>query len=196
MHHLLTAPTYPAAVRNAICRTALALHAPAPLPTPDDDRRHRLPDNSFRRTLLLRRDGARFHTGSTPAGDLGRMHHKMNFLLTSGATERDARTAMLAAGRFTIGSVLEGQADAGSGNDSAPQADMPAIDHESVFAAGPTLIPDGLVHRTAMWGRPQRSPTWPGDRKGRPSHETDYWPHKKDPWWRTRFTSGRVSTDR
>ncbi|MFF2744298.1 TetR/AcrR family transcriptional regulator C-terminal domain-containing protein [Kitasatospora sp. NPDC058048] len=123
----------------------------APLPTPDDDWCDWFLDNtrSFRRTLLLRRDGARLHAGSTPAGDLDRIRHKMNFLVTSGVPERDAQMAMLTAGRFTVGSVLEEQADAGSGDDSDPQVDMPEIDHESAFEAGLTLILDGLVHRTA-----------------------------------------------
>ena len=57
--------------------------------------------------------------------------------------------AMLAAGRYTVGSVLEEQADAGPGDGSDPPADMPAIDHESAFEAGLTLILDGLAHRTA-----------------------------------------------
>ncbi|MGW0571698.1 TetR/AcrR family transcriptional regulator C-terminal domain-containing protein [Streptomyces tauricus] len=70
---------------------------------------------SFRRTLLMRRDGARLHAGSTPANDLDRIRRKMDFLVTSGVPERDAQMAMLAVGRFTVGSVLEEQADVGSG---------------------------------------------------------------------------------
>ncbi|WP_406156475.1 hypothetical protein OG298_02295 [Streptomyces sp. NBC_01005] len=69
---------------------------------------------------------------------------------SSTSLPRDAQMAMLAAGRFTVGSALEEQADAGSGDDSDPQADMPVIDHESAFEAGLTLILDGLVHRTTM----------------------------------------------
>nr|WP_272918906.1 TetR/AcrR family transcriptional regulator C-terminal domain-containing protein [Streptomyces sp. YIM 132580] len=130
----------------------MAPHTAAPLPTPDDDWRDWFLDNtrSFRRTLLTRRDGARLHAGSTPAGDLDRIRRKMDFLVASGVPERDAQMAMLAASRFTVGSVLEEQADAGSGGDSDPQVDMPVIDHESAFEAGLTLIQDGLVHRTAM----------------------------------------------
>ena len=74
----------------------------------------------------------------------------MDFLVTSGVPERDAQMAMLAAGRFTVGSVLEEQADAGSGDGSDPPTDMPVIDHELAFETGLTLILDGLVHRTAM----------------------------------------------
>ncbi|YCK39854.1 TetR/AcrR family transcriptional regulator C-terminal domain-containing protein [Actinomadura sp. ATCC 39365] len=132
----------------AMAEAAMAPHAAVPLPMPGDDWRDWFLDNtrSFRRTLLMRRDGARLHAGSTPANDLDRIRRKMDFLIASGVPERDARMAMLAAGRFTVGSVLEEQADAGSD----PPADMPVIDHESAFEAGLTLILDGLVHRTAM----------------------------------------------
>lgn len=98
----------------------------------------------------MRRDGARRHAGSTPAGDLDRVRRKMDFLVISGVPERDAQMAMLAAGRFTVGRVLEEQADVGSGDTPDPQADLPVIDHESAFEAGLALILDGLVRRTAM----------------------------------------------
>jgi TetR/AcrR family transcriptional regulator, tetracycline repressor protein len=136
----------------AMAEAAMAPHTAAPLPTPDDDWRDWFLDNtrSFRRTLLMRRDGARLHAGSTPANDLDRIRRKMDFLVTSGVPERDAQMAMLTASRFTVGSVLEEQADAGSGDGSDPPADMPVIDYESAFEAGLTLILDSLVHRTAM----------------------------------------------
>ncbi|MFI6499733.1 TetR/AcrR family transcriptional regulator C-terminal domain-containing protein [Nonomuraea typhae] len=133
----------------AMAEAAMAPHAAAPLPMPDDDWRDWFLDNtrSFRRTLLMRRDGARLHAGSTPAGDLDRIRRKMDFLVTSGVPERDAQMAMLAAGRFTVGSVLEEQADAGDGSD--PPTGMPVIDYESAFEAGLTLILDGLLVRAS-----------------------------------------------
>ncbi|MFI8461893.1 TetR/AcrR family transcriptional regulator C-terminal domain-containing protein [Kitasatospora sp. NPDC085464] len=142
----------------AMAEAAMAPHATAPLPTSDDDWCDWFLDNtrSFRRTLLMRRDGARLHAGSTPAGDLDRVRHKMDFLVGSGVPERDAQMAMLTAGRFTVGSVLEEQADAGSGDDSGLQVDMPVIDHESAFEAGLALILGGLVHRAAMGGASPR----------------------------------------
>ncbi|MFJ4632850.1 TetR/AcrR family transcriptional regulator C-terminal domain-containing protein [Streptomyces sp. NPDC088847] len=135
---------------TAMAEAAMAPHAAIPLPTPDDDWREWFLDNtrSFRRTLLMRRDGARLHAGTTPASDLDRIRHKMDFLFASGVPERDAQMAMLAASRFTVGSVLEEQADADPGDGSDPPADMPAIDHESAFEAGLTLILNGLAHRT------------------------------------------------
>ncbi|TGZ14949.1 TetR family transcriptional regulator [Streptomyces sp. S816] len=136
----------------AMAEAAMEPHATAPLPSPGDDWRDWFADNtrSFRRTLLMRRDGARLHAGTTPTGDLARLRRKMEFLVASGVPERDAQMAMLAAGRFTVGSVLEEQADPGPGDDADLPADMPVIDHESAFEAGLALILNGLVHRTAM----------------------------------------------
>ncbi|MFE5157919.1 TetR/AcrR family transcriptional regulator C-terminal domain-containing protein [Streptomyces sp. NPDC056697] len=139
----------------AMAEAAMAPHATAPLPTPDDDWRAWFLDNtrSFRRALLMRRDGARLHAGSTPTGDLDRIRRKMGFLVASGVPERDAQMAMLAASRFTVGSVLEEQADTGPGSTDLP-ADMPPIDHDSVFEAGLALILDGLAHRAGVRGTP------------------------------------------
>nr|BFD87351.1 hypothetical protein StreXyl84_67520 [Streptomyces sp. Xyl84] len=52
----------------------------------------------------------------------------MEFLVASGVPERDAQMAMLAASRFTVGSVLEEQADTGAGDAAEPPAGMPVID--------------------------------------------------------------------
>ncbi|WP_431919208.1 TetR/AcrR family transcriptional regulator C-terminal domain-containing protein [Micromonospora wenchangensis] len=128
----------------AMAQAAMAPHATAPLPAPGDDWRAWFLDNTrnFRHTLLMHRDGARLHAGSAPTGDLDRIRHKMAFLLASGLPERDAQTAMLTASRFTVGSVLEEQADPGPGTDLPP--DIPTIDHESAFEAGLALILAGL----------------------------------------------------
>ncbi|MFD7162916.1 TetR/AcrR family transcriptional regulator C-terminal domain-containing protein [Streptomyces violascens] len=74
-----------------MARAAMEPHATAPLPSPEDDWRDWFADNtrSFRRTLLMRRDGARLHAGSTPTGDLDRIRRKMDFLIASGIPERD-----------------------------------------------------------------------------------------------------------
>lgn len=138
------------ALLSAMAEAALAPHATAPLPTPADDWRAWFVENtrSFRRTLLLRRDGARLHAGLLPgAADLDRIAHKMAFLIASGLPEREAQMAMLTASRFTVGSVLEEQADAALVNSAPREADVPQIDHESAFEAGLALILDGLAHR-------------------------------------------------
>lgn len=132
----------------ALAEAAMAPHATTPLPAPGDDWRVWFLDNTrnFRHTLLMHRDGARLHAGSTPTGDLERIRHKMAFLIASGLPERDAQMAMLTASRFTVGSVLEEQADTGPGVDLPP--DLPTIDHESAFEAGLALILAGLDSRT------------------------------------------------
>ncbi|WP_406151698.1 TetR/AcrR family transcriptional regulator C-terminal domain-containing protein [Streptomyces sp. NBC_01012] len=135
----------------AMAEAAMAPHAASPLPEPGDDWRDWFLENtrSFRNTLLARRDGARLHAGTVPTGDLDRIRRKLAFLVTSGVPERDAQTAMLAAGRFTVGSVLEEQADPDSGNAAELPEDVPVIDHESAFEAGLALILDGLTQRAA-----------------------------------------------
>ncbi|MET8685588.1 TetR/AcrR family transcriptional regulator C-terminal domain-containing protein [Streptomyces sp. NPDC004732] len=130
---------------TAMAAAAMAPHATAPLPAPEDDWREWFLENarSFRRTLLQRRDGARLHAGSTPTGDLDRIRRKMAFLVDSGVPEQDAQMAMLAVGRYTVGCVLEEQADAGRTEDLPP--DVPVLDHEAAFEAGLALILGGLT---------------------------------------------------
>ncbi|MGW6603211.1 TetR/AcrR family transcriptional regulator C-terminal domain-containing protein [Streptomyces sp. NPDC055036] len=138
----------------AMAEAAMAPHAHAPLPAPEDDWRTWFLDNSrsFRRTLLMRRDGARLHAGSIPTGDLDRIRRKMAFLVTSGVPERQAQMAMLAASRFTIGCVLEEQADAETPDAGDLPDDVPALDHEAAFEAGLALILGGLEQHTAAPG--------------------------------------------
>ena len=139
----------------AMAEAAMAPHASAPLPQPTDDWREWFLENTrdFRRTLLMRRDGARLHAGLLPGpGDLGRIAHKMAFLTSAGTPEADAQMAMLAASRFTVGCVLEEQADADD-NRQRDSASVPPIDHESAFEAGLALILGGLVARVSTRGR-------------------------------------------
>ncbi|MFI6996711.1 TetR/AcrR family transcriptional regulator C-terminal domain-containing protein [Nocardia sp. NPDC050175] len=135
---------------GAMAEAAMAPHTAEPLPTSADDWRAWFLENmrSFRRTLLMRRDGARLHAGSRPgATDLDRLAQKMAFLIASGVPERDAQMAMLAAGRYTVGAVLEEQADAEIGRSADDLAELPQIDPEAAFEAGLTLIADGLARQ-------------------------------------------------
>jgi TetR/AcrR family tetracycline transcriptional repressor len=131
----------------AMADAAMAPHATAPLPLPFDDWRIWFAENmrSFRRTLLLRRDGARLHAGTRPGAlDRERIARKMAFLIACGLSEKDASMAMLAAGRFTVGSVLEEQAESSLRADPDPAKNMMLIDQEAAFEAGLALIIDGL----------------------------------------------------
>jgi TetR/AcrR family tetracycline transcriptional repressor len=141
----------------AMAEAAMAPHAQARLPTPSDDWREWFVQNtrSFRRTLLMYRDGARLHAGSFPGeADLGRIALKMGFLVGSGVPKPAAQVAMLTASRFTVGSVLEEQSDSGRPAASADGAlDIPRIDHQSAFEAGLALILSGLVQQVERANR-------------------------------------------
>ncbi|WFR67497.1 TetR/AcrR family transcriptional regulator C-terminal domain-containing protein [Curtobacterium flaccumfaciens] len=128
-----------------MAEAAMRPHARAPLPAPGEDWREWFVENtrSFRRTLLARRDGARLHAGSMPQGDdFERGVRKLAFLVDSGLPEAEAAAAMLASGRFTIGSVLEEQneADRASTDTSA----LGSIPHAEAFEAGLLLILRGM----------------------------------------------------
>ncbi|WP_435615122.1 TetR/AcrR family transcriptional regulator C-terminal domain-containing protein [Streptomyces coelicoflavus] len=132
-----------------MAQAAMEPHAAEPLPQPGEDWHTWFLENtrSFRRTLLARRDGARLHAGSRPTADLDRIRRKMDFLVASGVPERPAQMAMLASGRFTVGCVLEEQADAGAGDTAELPPGVPEIDHESAFEAGLALIAGGLARQ-------------------------------------------------
>ena len=152
---------------EAMAEAAMAPHAAAPLPEPTDDWREWFVDNSrsFRRTLLMHRDGARLHAGLVPGADIDRIVRKMSFLTASGVPERDAQMAMLTASRFTVGSVLEEQADMDHDGGPAIRDDVPQIDHVSAFEAGLALIADGLAHRVASTSEGRLHLALPTDRK-------------------------------
>ncbi|WP_180900455.1 TetR/AcrR family transcriptional regulator C-terminal domain-containing protein [Martelella soudanensis] len=140
----------------AMAETAMAPHATAPLPTPSDDWRDWFLNNtrSFRQTLLMRRDGAKLHAGTRPGtADIDRITHKMAFLVASGLSERDAQTAMLASSRFTVGSVLEEQAEANLAATTDDLIDFPQIDHQAAFEEGLKLIIEGLAVRLESQSR-------------------------------------------
>ncbi|ARX88862.1 TetR family transcriptional regulator [Streptomyces alboflavus] len=146
---------------DAMAAAAMAPHANARLPSAEDDWRAWFLENSrsFRRTLLMRRDGARLHAGSTPTGDLDRIRRKMAFLVSSGVPEREAQVAMLAAGRYTVGCVLEEQAETDSPDADDLPDDVPVLDHETAFEAGLALILSGLEQHTAASGQASAAPS-------------------------------------
>lgn len=133
---------------SAMAEAAMEPHAKARLPTPSEDWRAWFAENmrSFRRTLLRHRDGARLHAGTRPRqADLGRIAHKLDFLIASGIPEEHAKMAMLAAGYFTVGCVLEEQANSHADSDADKTAGLPVLDHEAAFEAGLALIIAGLA---------------------------------------------------
>jgi TetR/AcrR family tetracycline transcriptional repressor len=135
---------------TAMAEAAMAPHSAAPLPGPSDDWREWFVENSrsFRRALLLHRDGARLHAGSSPQGeDLARALRKVEFLVAAGLPLRDVQTAMLTTSHFTVGAVMEEQA-AASGDDSADEPG--GMNFEEAFNAGLWMIIDGLAQHAAV----------------------------------------------
>lgn len=131
----------------AMAASALTEHGEQSLPDRDVPWGPWFLDNfrSFRHALLSRRDGARLHAGTTPAGETrARLLAKLQFLVEAGVPEDAAVVAMLAASRFTVGSALEQQADPDSGipGDSADGPPVPT--HDEAFEAGLRLLVVGL----------------------------------------------------
>ncbi len=134
----------------AMAEAAMLPHATAPLPSATEDWRDWFAENnrSFRRTLLQHRDGARLHAGLIPGSkDVERIKHKLAFLVATGLRSEDATMAMLTASRFTVGSVLEEQADA-----RVSDGDVLPVDHDVAFEEGLLLIVDGMTARMRREG--------------------------------------------
>ncbi|MEZ0493431.1 TetR/AcrR family transcriptional regulator C-terminal domain-containing protein [Kineococcus sp. TBRC 1896] len=132
----------------AMSEAAMAPHAAAPLPSAGEDWREWFRENSrsLRRTLLLRRDGARLHAGSFPGDpDLERITQKLRFLVAAGIPDEHARTAMLASGRYVVGCVLEEQAQLHRSSLEPRAAAVPPVEHEAAFEAGLAFMVAGLA---------------------------------------------------
>jgi TetR/AcrR family tetracycline transcriptional repressor len=132
---------------SSMAEAAMLPLAAEPLPEPTDDWQAWFADNfrSFRRTLLMRRDGARLHAGLVPGADLDRIYAKLAFLTGSGVPEHDAQMALLAGSRFTIGSVLEQQADGHGLDVQSDDGRIPVMNHDAAFEGGLGLIIAGLA---------------------------------------------------
>ena len=130
-----------------MAESALTEHGGQPLPDVDAPWGEWFLDNfrSFRKALLGRRDGARLHAGTTPAGETReRLLAKLQFLVDAGVPEPAAVAGMLAASRFTVGSALEQQADPNL-DVAADATTGPAVPtHAEAFEAGLHLLLAGL----------------------------------------------------
>ncbi|SHF08437.1 TetR/AcrR family transcriptional regulator C-terminal domain-containing protein [Streptoalloteichus hindustanus] len=85
------------------------------LPAPGDDWRSFLLENarSFRGALLSVRDGARIHAGTRPRAEGHETAEKqIAFLCDQGFSDVEAVYALIAISRYTVGVVLEEQAEA------------------------------------------------------------------------------------
>ncbi len=73
---------------------------------------------------------------------------KIAYMVANGIPEKDATMAMIVAGRFTVGSVLEEQADLHPHDAIDHDQTSTKIDHEAAFEAGLELIIRGLATST------------------------------------------------
>lgn len=95
---------------------AMLVASPRPEPPrPGDDVAQSLVERArtFRQALLSYRDGARMHAGTRPQGwQLPSLQAQAVVLIEAGMSAEDAQRAVLAVSRYTIGWVLEEQAEA------------------------------------------------------------------------------------
>lgn len=139
----------------AMAASALTEHGAQPLPVNGAQWSGWFLDNfrSFRQALLGRRDGARLHAGTTPAGETRvRLLAKLQFLVDAGVPEAAAVAGMLAASRFTVGSALEQQADPNPDPVADPTEGPAVPTHAQAFEAGLRLILVGLEQAAAPTG--------------------------------------------
>ncbi|KRE89670.1 transcriptional regulator [Frateuria sp. Soil773] len=146
-------------------------HTPAPGEPWEDFVRENA--RSFRRALLAYRDGARVHAGTeAQAQDLPQLEAQCALLVAAGMSPPQAMELFVAIGRYTIGCVLEEQAEA----EESPAARQQALDkaaapypllsqaiahyrrhgHEALFEAGLQLLIDGARARLTAAAPPRR----------------------------------------
>ena len=135
----------------------------------------------FRTALLAFRDGARLHAGSKPnLIELRRLELKVEYLVRAGIPRTEALMAMLAAGQFTLGCVMEEQARQHARTSSANKdvlaftlsaggfaqvVDGVAAESNLAFEFGLRLLVDGLQqqNRSPQYTK-QRRQVQPGQR--------------------------------
>ena len=165
------------ALLNEMAAFVVAQHHNTPIPEEPEHWPEWFAENAraFRRTLMSVRDGARLHAGSKPdAEEMGRIVPKLDYLVRSGIPRHEALMAMMAAGQFTLGCVMEAQArqavDTCAANDARPLM-MKALEDladdiekaspggDAAFEFGLSLIIDGMHKRLS---RRPASPVRPG----------------------------------
>ena len=155
---------------DAMAQAILARSPRPEPPRPGDDPSHWLVERgrTFRAALLSHRDGARLHAGTRPSpGELPSLDAQVTALIAAGNTPEDALRAVLAVSRYTVGWVLEEQADAVRegvpGTDHAVALDdYPALragrsvleqrDPDADFDFGLKALVDGLAGRVRDTG--------------------------------------------
>ncbi|MBN9233851.1 MULTISPECIES: TetR/AcrR family transcriptional regulator C-terminal domain-containing protein [Phyllobacteriaceae] len=137
------------------------------LPHADEDWQHYLAQNtrSFRAALLAYRDAGRVHAGTEAEPDeMQDIEAKIAFLVAQGIDAGEAMMLFIALGRYTLGCVIEEQADFPEGPGRGAELDGAARDypltaaglahyreggHAALFEAGLRFILDGAAAQLA-----------------------------------------------
>jgi TetR/AcrR family tetracycline transcriptional repressor len=152
------------ALLDALAEAMLAENHLHSKPREDDDWRSFLTGNagSFRRALLAYRDGALIHAGTRPSGpQMETAEAQLHFLCAAGFSASDAIYALMTLSHFTVGAVLEQQANQADADDRAGADDptsmspllrdaVVAFDEagpDAAFENGLAMIVDGLAKR-------------------------------------------------
>ncbi|MDV3123632.1 TetR/AcrR family transcriptional regulator C-terminal domain-containing protein [Mycobacterium sp. 21AC1] len=148
------------ALLEALAQEMLDRYHTRPLPEPGEGWREFLFSNarSFRRALLSVRDGARLHSGTHPdirSTDIP--ERQIRFLIEAGFSPEAAAYSLIAISRYTVGAVLEQQADAGESEQSDPESEglpgllgrLAAAGPEPEFEFGLAALVGGIESRLA-----------------------------------------------
>ncbi|MBC0856522.1 TetR family transcriptional regulator [Pantoea stewartii] len=119
---------------KAMAYEAIKNHNASPLPLPGQEVKSWFIEHmqSFRKTLLLHRDGARLHSIMIPDHDLIHLDANIKFLSSTGIPHKKSRLILLILNKFTIGFVIEEQQEMNANliqNDS----EFYLLDKERVF---------------------------------------------------------------
>jgi TetR/AcrR family tetracycline transcriptional repressor len=162
-----------ASLLNEMASFAVAKHHSVSVPEDTQRWAAWFADNAraFRATLMAYRDGARLHAGSTPdASEMARILPKLDYLFRVGVPRHEALMALLAAGQFTLGCVMDAQARPSDTNQVESELEvfkqsephLAKIMHrvhrnaDAAFEFGLQLIIDGLQHKIAEKARRKR----------------------------------------
>lgn len=148
------------ALLAALAQEMLDRHHTRSLPEPGEGWREFLFSNarSFRRALLSVRDGARLHSGTRPdVRTLDIPERQIRFLVEAGFSPEAAAYSLIAISRYTVGAVLEQQADTGEPEAFDEKADgLPGLlarlavaGPDAEFEFGLTALIDGIANRIA-----------------------------------------------
>ncbi|KWX26000.1 hypothetical protein AFM11_01720 [Mycolicibacterium wolinskyi] len=148
------------ALLEALAQEMVDRYHTRPLPKAGEGWREFLFSNarSFRRALLSVRDGARLHAGTRPtAAAVEHPERQIQFLTEAGFSAEAAAYSLIAISRYTVGAVLEQQAESEKPGDIDESAEglpgllarLEAAGPDVEFEFGLTALIDGIEGQLA-----------------------------------------------